>query len=73
MLWGEKVKYQGNVYTVTSTYNDGTVDLDNGANVHYKGKLCEVISINALKQTAQVAEVDQMFPPVVEVKASDLD
>lgn len=28
MLWGEKVKYQGNVYTVTSTYNDGTVDLD---------------------------------------------
>lgn len=46
---------------------------DNGANVHYKGKLCEVISINALKQTAQVAEVDQMFPPVVEVKASDLD
>ncbi len=28
------------------------------ANVHYKGKLCEV---------------DQMFPPVVEVKASELD
>lgn len=44
-----------------------------GANVHYKGKLCEVISINALKQTAQVAEVDQMFPPVVEVKASELN
>lgn len=43
------------------------------ANVHYKGKLCEVISINALRQTAQVAEVDQMFPPVVEVKASELD
>lgn len=43
------------------------------ANVHYKGKLCEVISINALKQAAQVAEVDQMFPPVVEVKASELD
>lgn len=43
------------------------------ANVHYKGKLCEAISINALKQTAQVAEVDQMFPPVVEVKASELD
>ena len=41
--------------------------------VHYKGKLCEAISINALKKTAQVAEVDQMFPPVVEVKASDLD
>ena len=30
MLWGEKVKYQGNFYTVTSTYNDGTVDLDSG-------------------------------------------
>lgn len=29
--------------------------------------------INALKQTAQVAEVDQMFPPVVEVKVSELD
>ena len=43
------------------------------ANVHYKGRLCEVISVNALKQTAQVAEVDQMFPPVVEVKASELD
>lgn len=33
MLWGEKVKYQGNVYTVTSTYNDGTVDLDCDTNV----------------------------------------
>ena len=33
MLWGEKVKYQGNVYTVTSTYNDGTVDLDYNTNV----------------------------------------
>ena len=44
-----------------------------GANVHYDGKLCEIISVNDLKQTAQVAEVDQMFPPVVEVKASELD
>ena len=33
MLWGEKVKYQGNVYTVTSTYSDGTVDLDYDTNV----------------------------------------
>ena len=33
MLWGEKVKYQGNVYTVISTYNDGTVDLDYDTNV----------------------------------------
>ena len=46
---------------------------DADAGVHYKGKLCEAISVNALKQTAQVAEVDQMFPPVVEVKASELD
>lgn len=32
-MWGEKVKYQGNVYTVTSAYNDGTVDLDYNFNV----------------------------------------
>lgn len=25
MLFGEKVKYQGNMYEVTSTYDDGTV------------------------------------------------
>lgn len=43
------------------------------ANVHYKGKLCEVISINALKQTAQVAEVDQMFPDIDEAKAGELE
>lgn len=43
------------------------------ANVHYKGKLCEVISINDLKQTPQVAEVDQIFPDIYEVKASELD
>lgn len=33
MLWGEKVKYQGNTYEVTSTYDDGTVDLDYSFNV----------------------------------------
>ena len=44
-----------------------------GANVHYKGKLCEVISINALKQTAQVAEAGQMFAVLDEVKASELE
>lgn len=33
MLWREKVKYQGAIYTVTSTYNDGTVDLDYNFNV----------------------------------------
>ena len=43
------------------------------ANVHFKGKLCEVISINALKQTVQVAEVDKMFPDIYEVKASELN
>lgn len=30
MLWNETVIYQGNQYRVTSTYSDGTVDLDNG-------------------------------------------
>ena len=33
MLWREKVNYQGAIYTVTSTYNDGTVDLDCDTNV----------------------------------------
>lgn len=33
MLWREKVKYQGNTYEVTSTYDDGTVDLDYNFNV----------------------------------------
>lgn len=33
MLWGEKVKYQGAIYTVTSTYKDGTVGLDHNLNV----------------------------------------
>ena len=33
MLWREKVKYQGNMYEVTSTYDDGTVDLDYNLNV----------------------------------------
>lgn len=46
---------------------------DARANVHYKGKLCEAISINALKQNAQVAEVDQIFPDIYEAKASELD
>ena len=33
MLFGELVKYQGIVYKVTSTYDDGTVDLDYEVNV----------------------------------------
>ena len=41
--------------------------------VHYNGELYDIVDINDEKQTAQVAEVDQMFPPVVEVKASELD
>lgn len=41
MLWREKVKYQGAIYTVTSTYNDGTVDLDCDTNV----KRSEVVPV----------------------------
>lgn len=33
MLFGEKVKYQGIVHKVTSTYDDGIVDLDHNLNV----------------------------------------
>lgn len=33
MLFGELVKYQGTVHKVTSTYDDGTVDLDYNFNV----------------------------------------
>ena len=32
-MFGELVKYQGIVHKVTSTYNDGTVDLDYNFNV----------------------------------------
>lgn len=41
MLWREKVKYQGAIYTVISTYNDGTVDLDCDTNV----KRSEVVPV----------------------------
>lgn len=41
-----------------------------GATVHYQGKLCEIISINALKKTAQVVEDGQMFAIPREVKLS---
>ena len=33
MFLGDLVKYQGAIYTVTSTYNDGTVGLDWNVNV----------------------------------------
>ena len=33
MLFGELVKYRGIVHKVTSTYDDGTVDLDYNFNV----------------------------------------
>ena len=33
MLFGELVKYQGTVHKVTSTYSDGTLDLDYEFNV----------------------------------------
>lgn len=32
-MFGELVKYQGIVHKVTSTYDDGTVDLDYDTNV----------------------------------------
>lgn len=32
MLLKQPVKYQGGTYLVTSTYDDGTVDLDDGTN-----------------------------------------
>lgn len=46
---------------------------DARANVHYKGKLCEVISINKLKKTAQVVEDGQMFAIPCEVKVEELE
>lgn len=33
MFLGDLVKYQGTTYLVTSTYSDGTVDLDYSLNV----------------------------------------
>lgn len=33
MLFGELVRYQGIVQKVTSTYDDGTIDLDYNLNV----------------------------------------
>lgn len=44
-----------------------------GANVHYKGKLCEIIGINYLNHIVQVAEVDKMFSDIYEVEVSDLN
>lgn len=33
MFLGDLVEYQGDTYEVTSTYDDGTVDLDHNLNV----------------------------------------
>lgn len=44
-----------------------------GSNVHYEDKLCEIISINKLKKTAQISEAGALFPEIREVKASELD
>lgn len=44
-----------------------------GANVHYKGKLCDIISINELKKTAQISEEGALFPEICEVKASEVE
>lgn len=46
---------------------------ENGANVHYNGKLYEVVGINELKQTAQIVEVGVLLRPVEEVKAEELE
>lgn len=46
---------------------------ENGANVHYNGKLYEVVGINELKQTAQIVEVGVLIRPVEEVKAEELE
>lgn len=46
---------------------------DADANVHYKGKLCDVVSINELKHTAQISEVGALFPEICEVKASEVE
>lgn len=43
------------------------------ATVHYKGKLYEVVGINELKQTAQIAEVGAMLQPAIEKKVEELD
>ena len=45
---------------------------DAEANVHYKGKLCEIIGLNDNKQTAKIAEVGKMFAIPFEVKAEKL-
>ena len=46
---------------------------DADAGVHYEGKLCEIISINEVKKTAQISEAGALFPEICEVKASELD
>lgn len=33
MFLGDFVKYRGEIYVITSTYDDGTVDLDSNINV----------------------------------------
>lgn len=46
---------------------------DADAGVHYEGKLCEIISINELKKTAQISEAGALFPEIREVKASEAE
>lgn len=46
---------------------------ENGANVHYNGKLYEVVGINELKQTAQIVEVGAMLQPAIEKEVEELD
>lgn len=58
---------------VSMTYERLKALYDAEANVHYKGKLCEIIGVNDNKQTAQVVEAGQMFAIPDEVKASELE
>ena len=46
---------------------------DNGGTVHYKGKLYEVVGINELKHTAQIAEVGKILRIVKEVSVEELE
>ena len=45
---------------------------DAGAMINYNGKQYEIVGINELNQTAQLANPDGLFEPAIEVKAEKL-
>ncbi|MCD7123676.1 hypothetical protein [Limosilactobacillus caviae] len=45
---------------------------DAGAMIDYKGKRYEIVGLNELKKTAQLANPDGLFEPAIEVKAEDI-